>query len=138
MGTGKSKNMKDKPKFDETFLRLPITTQNIFNELKDKSIEATKASNWGYSDKPDFRIGIENDINIIEFVLRSKYIRVILRVDRQSPDEKATQLNIPLRETYKHKTNARSVEFTVSTEDQVPNAVELIKEVYNRRKESGF
>ncbi len=138
MGSPKSKNIHDKPVFEERFLQCPQKIRKIFNELRDRAISGYKSDDWGYSDKPDLRIGLK--YNMIEFVPKSKYVLVMLRVDKQPPEVTADQLTtISLSEAKESgKPGSRWVEFQVSENNQINDAIQLIQSVYSGRKQIGW
>ena len=143
MGSPKSQNIHDKRKLEERLRQCPEEICQIFHDLRTRAIEECKTEDWGYSDKPDLRIGFV--YNMIEFVPKPSHVVVMLRVDNQSPDELANRLaTISITEARDarkpgyRQPDSRWVEFQVSEANQISESLQLIKHVYNRRQESGW
>lgn len=127
MGSKKSKIMKDKENFEMLYETCSPATKSLFNKLKDKIITECNCSDWGYTDKPDFRIS--NGQTICELIPKKALpaILVMLRVDNYGFKEpKLLQI-----ETVKEgKPGIRWVKFYVENENQINAAGSLIKDVY--------
>lgn len=139
MGSAKSCNMEDKPVFKNRFQRCTPKVREIFNELRDRSISECESNDWGYSNKPDLRIGLK--YNMIVLVPKSNHVLVMLRIDEQFIDvttqNKFTSISL-YENSSADKPGTRWIEFQVLEKTQMNDAIELIVEVYNRREKAGW
>lgn len=141
MQSEKSKNMKEKIKFFDRFGKISVTTKSIYQDLESGIIQSCKASNYGYTDKPDFRI--TNGEVMIELVpmIRENKVRVMLRVDGdQNTITNATNAQLEEFSGSVSKSNNRQcwIGFSISNPNQVQPAIQLISAAYQYRNKNHF
>ena len=138
MGSGKSKNVNDKIKFVERLEKGGPLVQSLFESLKQRSLEVCNSNDWGYTNKADFRIAFQETICELVPMLQPPSVRVILRVDRQYPTSLIDKLSmIDVVDVNGDRPGHRWIKFSVTSEDQVDEAIELIQNVYSARAKLG-
>jgi len=138
MGSGKSKNVNDKDMFVERLEKGGPLVQSLFESLKQRSLEVCNSNDWGYTDKPDFRIAFQETICELVPMLRPPSVRIILRVDRQDPASLIESLPmITVEDVSEERPGHRWIKFSITSEDQVDEAIELIQNVYSARDKLG-
>src|SRR5437016_4018955 len=87
MATSKSTHIEEKPKFLDRLCTCSQETRLLFNELKVRSIRECRCNDYGYTDKPDFRL-FNQGVDICELVpgpsRQKTSVAVMLRVDSDS------------------------------------------------------
>jgi hypothetical protein len=139
MSSPKSKHVEDKPVFLKELAECPRELIELFRDLKKKSINDCECDDWGYTDKPDFRLGCCEQL-LCELVLkpRERAVLIRLRVDGDYPRTMVEGLkNIQVRDG-RNKPGLRWIEYVVDRKHQIDEATALIREVYRLRTRNGW
>jgi hypothetical protein len=135
MGTGKrrSTNINDKPKLVERLARVSPQIRELFADLETKLKTSTGCTNYGYTDRPDFRIACDEVLVALEPYAGG--VRVRLRVDNDNPSP-AASLPFEVKPFPTDKTGWPGklwIGFEITSRTQLSAAVSLIDAVYKRR-----
>lgn len=135
MPSPKSTHIEDKSKFLELLLKIPNQFRDIYAQLKTGAVSACSATDYGYTNKPDFRIA--NGYVMIELVPKPDRILVMLRVDGDTNSitgaESFNGFQNPAQEAGKP---GQWIEFSVNNADQIQPAINLIANAYQYRNKN--
>lgn len=139
----KSTRMEDKPEFRQSFERCDSHLQQIFIQVRDNALSQCVGTDYGYTDKPDFRFslaptGSRRWETYAELFFRDNLLFCNLRIDGMNREELQNSVTINF-----HQTPSRSqrqgedlVSFTISG-NQVADAVSLIFQVFDYQSVNG-
>lgn len=139
MSRSKSTHIEQKQKFLNLLVSCSSSTRLLYSELKMSILNACSCNDYGYTDKPDFRIA--NGYVMVELVpLESNGVLVMLRVDSDATYTTITtpSLNIITPAKKSGKPGTLWVEFTISSTSQISDAVSLISAAYKNRSVIGW
>ncbi|HFG2205934.1 TPA: hypothetical protein ACGF8J_003511, partial [Vibrio cholerae] len=139
MSNSKSIHIEQKQKFLNLLVACSSKTISIYSELKMSILSSCSCNDYGYTNKPDFRIS--NNYVMVELIpLKSDGVLIMVRVDSDTTYKtvNAPSLNIinPAKESGKPGT--LWIEFTVNSTTQIPDAVRLISDAYKSRSVIGW
>ena len=142
MGTSKSTHIEEKVKFLERLYSCSPETRKLFSELKVGSVRVCDCQDYGYTDKPDFRLA-NSDTIICELVPSSSTkqarVLVMLRVDDDSTYNRISPSPFTVSLARQSgKPGLRWVEFEVCELAHVTHALRLIEAVYKSRSSIGW
>ncbi len=129
MARAKSTHIEDKVNFLDLISKTPKDMRDIYAQLKTGIISACGATDYGYTDKPDFRIA--NDYVMIELVPYHDRVLIMLRVDGdQSSITNAQNLNGFVNPATQKGKPGHWIEFSVNNINQIQPAIQLIANAY--------
>ena len=138
MPNKKSKQMKDKPEFLETFQKCSEDLQQLFTEIRDAALSRCQGTDYGYTNKTDFRFSLPKTSNrrwetYAELVLRSRDNNLLcnLRVDNMSIRELQMSVTSVKPQNHSRRPNETLLRFTISSQNQVADTVDLIYQVFH-------
>lgn len=139
MSRSKSTHIEHKQKFLNLLVSCSSSTRSLYSELKASILNTCCCNDYGYTDKPDFRIA--NGYIMVELIpLESNGVLVMLRVDSDATYTTITtpSLNVITPAKESGKPGKLWVEFTISSSSQIYDAVSLISAAYKNRSVIGW
>lgn len=136
MPEAKSRQMQDKPKFLEKFQKCSENLKRLFKEVRDDALVRCQGTDYGYTNKGDFRFSLPKTRNrrwetYAELVLRPREDNLLcnLRIDNMniiSLQRDTVKLEICLR-----RPNEKLAKFSINSQNQVSDTVNLIFQVFH-------
>ena len=135
MSRPKSIHIEDKIKFIDLISGTPKYIRDIYAQLKVGIISTCGSTDYGYTDKPDFRIA--NGYVMIELVPSLDRVLIMLRVDKdQSSITNAASLNGFVNPATQNGKPGHWIEFSVNDKNQIQSAINLIFSAYQYRTQN--
>lgn len=141
----KSKHIEAKPDFLELLLNCTLETRQLFSKFKYSLVCRCECQDYGYTNKPDFRIA--NQYVMIELEPRegpSPLVKVFVRVDHDPTllneyrkIASHTNLKTPATVT-EERPGIEWLTFDVTNEIEAAQAVDLLAAAYISRTASPF
>jgi hypothetical protein len=140
MGKKKSKNIEDKIGFVNRIAKCSPKVRLLFEQLRDQSIISCVCDDWGYTDKPDFRLACHYTICELVPMIEASHVLVFLRIDRRYPTSFIQKLKtVEVSDVSDpHRPGSRWITFSVGSPQQITEAVLIIKEIYVDRLRYGW
>ena len=137
MSEAKSRRMGDKQNFLRKFGQCSNELQQIFTQTRDRALVRCVGTDWGYTNKPDFRFSLNKTQNrnwetYAELLFKQRGLFCNLRIDGMNRETlrnsvKTIQFHASLGRLQRPGENL--VSFAIS-ESQIDDAVSLISQVF--------
>lgn len=148
----KSRTIGEKPEFRALLARCEVGLVSLFDRLRELAIISSLCDDWGYTDKPDFRMCWEHIICEMCPKPGNNSVLVMLRIDRIPIDQflptlhaiaiqdvEDNSLSKPgMRSEDRSNPDSRWIRFVVNNSNQLPDAVALIAHVFAGRRVIGW
>ncbi len=137
MSEAKSRRMGDKQNFLRKFGQCSNELQQIFTQTRDRALVRCVGTDWGYTNKPDFRFSLNKTQNrnwetYAELLFKQRGLFCNLRIDGMNRETlrnsvETIQFHASLGRLQRPGENL--VSFAIS-ESQIDDAVSLISQVF--------
>lgn len=133
MSSPKSTHIEEKLKFLNLLSATPEPIRNLYAQLKVNTLSMCGATDYGYTNKPDFRIA--NGEVMIELVPRKDEVLVMLRVDGDTNTINSARVLNGFADPAKEsgKPGKKWIEFTVNSASQIQQVEQVICGAYGYR-----